>query len=97
MILRKESSEVKNFETLNLISEQVHLKSNFKNVISAPYISTGASDSRFFTDLSENIFRFAPFICSNEQLNTIHSKDENIDINSLIPAVDFYKELVKKA
>ena len=73
------------------------IESNFKNVISAPYISTGASDSRFFTDLSENIFRFAPFICSNEQLNTIHSKDENIDINSLIPAVDFYKELVKKA
>lgn len=73
------------------------IESNFKDVIAAPYLSTGASDSRFFADLSENNFRFAPFICTNEQLDTIHAKDENVNISSLIPAVDFYKDLIKKA
>lgn len=83
-----------NTEQFNLLSSTI--EEEFKDVIAAPYLSTGASDSRFFNDLSENVFRFAPFIVSNEQLDTIHAKDENINVSSLEPAVHFYKALLRK-
>lgn len=69
---------------------------NFPGVITAPYISTGASDSKYFSDLSDNIFRFAPFTVTDEQLDAMHAKDENIGTDTLIPAVDFYKNLIRK-
>lgn len=68
----------------------------FPGVITAPYVSTGASDSKYFTDLSDNVFRFAPFTVTDAQLDAMHAKDENIDLSSLIPAVDFYKKLIRK-
>lgn len=72
------------------------IEDNFDDVICAPYISTGASDSKYFSDLSKNNFRFSPLRVSNEQLDTMHAKDENIDISSLEPAVNFYKDLLKR-
>ncbi|MCQ2429744.1 MAG: M20/M25/M40 family metallo-hydrolase [Clostridia bacterium] len=67
----------------------------FPDVITAPYVSTGASDSKYFADLSDNVFRFAPFIVTDEQLDTMHARDENVDVSTLIPAVDFYKNLMR--
>lgn len=72
------------------------IEEEFEGVIATPYLSTGASDSKFFNDLSENVFRFAPLIVTNEQLDTIHAKDENIFVSSLEPAVKFYKALLRK-
>ena len=68
----------------------------FPDVITAPYISTGASDSKYFDDLCDNVYRFAPFIVTDEQLDAMHAKDENIEISTLIPAVDFYKKMMRK-
>lgn len=81
-------------EQFKFLSEVI--ESNFPDVKTAPYLSTGASDSRYFTSLSENVFRFAPFKVSNEQLDSIHAKDENVDISALIPAVNFYKDLIRR-
>lgn len=68
----------------------------FPGVVTAPYISTGASDSKYFSDLSENLFRFAPFTVTDEQLDAMHAPDENIDVSTLIPAVEFYKNLMRR-
>ena len=91
------SCGLKKYETkeYKLLCETI--SSNFKDVIPTPYISNGASDSKYFSDLSENNFRFAPIFASNEQLDTMHAKDENINVSSLVPAVIFYKDLIKKA
>lgn len=67
----------------------------FPGVITVPYISTGASDSKYFTDLSDNVFRFAPFTVTDAQLDAMHARDENIDVSTLTPAVDFYKNLIR--
>lgn len=72
------------------------VRETFPEVITVPYISTGASDSKYFTDLSDNVFRFAPFTVTDAQLNAMHARDENIDVSTLTPAVDFYKNLMRK-
>lgn len=65
------------------------------DVVTLPFISVGATDSRFFEKISKNVFRFSPFYISDEQMSLIHGIDENIDIETLEPAVNFYKNLIR--
>ena len=66
----------------------------YPHVRTTPYIMTGASDCRFMSRVSENCLRFTPFIIDNKQLNSIHGVDENVNVSSLAPAVDFYKYVI---
>lgn len=72
------------------------VRAAYPGVITAPYLMTGASDSRFLSRVSDNCIRFAPFKISDEQLESIHGIDENIDLSTLAPAVDFYRYLLKE-
>ena len=68
----------------------------FPGVTSAPYIMPGASDSRFFDPVCGQCIRFLPFIIDEQQLASIHGVDENVDLASLAPAVDWYKFLMRE-
>lgn len=68
----------------------------FPGVVPLPYIMTGASDSRFFGRVSEHCIRFAPFLIDDKQLDSIHGIDENVDIETLASAVDFYKYIIRE-
>lgn len=69
----------------------------FDDVITSPYMMTGASDSRFLSRVCDNCIRFVPFLISQEQMNTVHGIDENVDVTTLAPAVDFYKYILKES
>ena len=73
------------------------VRHTFPGVIPSPYLMTGASDSRYFSRVSDNCVRFAPFQISQAQLASIHGVDENIDLSALAPAVDFYKHIITEA
>ena len=60
-----------------------------------PYIQTGASDSRYFDRVCDQCLRFMPFKISDEQLESIHGINECIDVECLVPAVDFYRYLMQ--
>lgn len=77
-----------------LIESTVH--ETFPGVIPSPYVMTGASDARYMSRISDCCFRFAPFKITKEQMDSVHGIDENLDISTLAPAVDFYKNLIKK-
>ena len=68
----------------------------FKNVSTAPYIMTGASDSRYMSRVCDNCLRFTPFIIDQDQLASIHGLNENVDLSCLEPAVDFYKFIMNR-
>ncbi len=61
-----------------------------------PYIMNGASDSRYFTRVCDNCLRFVPFNIDNQQYGSVHGIDENVNIDCLPPAVDFYKYVIKE-
>ena len=69
----------------------------FPGVITSPYVMNGASDCRFMSRVSENCLRFAPFQISDEQMDSIHGLDENVDLKSLVPAVEFFKYIITEA
>lgn len=81
-----------NSKGFNLIKDAVN--SAFDGVITTPYIQNGASDSRFMSRVSDNVYRFVPFVVSDEQLATVHGIDENVDISTLLGAVAFYRYMM---
>lgn len=73
------------------------VSASYPGVITSPYLMTGASDSRFLSRVCDHCIRFAPFRISDTQLASIHGIDENIDVSTLAPAVDFYRFILKEA
>ncbi|MBR0514899.1 MAG: M20/M25/M40 family metallo-hydrolase [Clostridia bacterium] len=61
----------------------------------SPYVMAGATDARFYQDICDHVFRFAPVIYGPEQMKGMHGLNENIEISCLPGAVDFYKNLIK--
>ncbi len=68
---------------------------SFPDVLTSPYVMTGASDARFMSRVCEKCYRFVPFVISDEQLSSIHGLNECVDIKNLTPAVEFYKYLMQ--
>lgn len=62
-----------------------------------PYIMNAATDSRYFCGVCDSCIRFVPFKINKQQLDSIHGIDENVDIDTLPAAVDFYKYIIRKA
>ncbi len=89
-------SELTDFtgEPFRLIEK--NLSKIFPDVTPVPYVMTGASDSSFFGRVSENCIRFLPIYITDEQFDSIHGIDENISIENLAKAVDFYKAIIKE-
>ena len=83
-----------NSDAFKLVEEAV--SSIYPDVKTVPYIMTAASDCRYFSRNSENCLRFLPFKISDQQMASIHGYDESVDIDTLAPAVDFYKFMMKK-
>lgn len=69
----------------------------FPGVVVTPYAMTGATDARYYSEVCDNALRIAPILCTNEQLDAIHSFDENINVSSLPGAVDFYKRVIRQS
>lgn len=66
----------------------------FPGCAGSPYVMTGATDSRFYQRICDNVVRFAPVIYGPEQMKGMHGLNENIEISCLPGAVDFYKNLI---
>ena len=73
------------------------LNKNFPDVAVVPFLLTAGTDARRFTDVADNILRFAPIDLNKKQFATIHGHDEHIGITNVGECVCFYKDFVKMA
>lgn len=64
-------------------------------VVPTPYIQLGASDSRWFTAISDSVYRFTPFHLTREEREALHSHDERIRAGVWLRGIDFYRELIR--
>lgn len=64
-------------------------------VVSTPYLQLGASDSRWFTAISENVYRFAPFRLTASEREALHAHDERIRVDVWLRGIDFYRDLLR--
>ena len=67
-----------------------------KDVIVSPYIMLGATDSRHFMKICNNIYRFSPMVLSKTDRATIHGANERISVENYHKCIEFYKRLMRK-
>lgn len=68
----------------------------FPYAAAVPFILPAGTDARRFTDLSDAVIRFAPIDIDNQQYGSVHGENENINVDKLHLAVDFYREVIKE-
>ena len=64
------------------------------DVVPTPYLQLGASDSRWFTAISENVYRFTPFHLTRSERDALHSHNERIRIDVWLRGIEFYRALI---
>jgi len=66
------------------------IRSHFPDAVIVPVVAPGATDSRHFGGIAEDIFRFLPVHLSSEELASVHGVNERISTASLTRAYAFY-------
>jgi carboxypeptidase PM20D1 len=68
----------------------------FPDAVPAPYVMMAATDSRFFTEICERVYRFAPFRMTKAQRESIHAYDEHLGVDAFIEGVGWYQRLIER-
>lgn len=66
----------------------------FPGVGVLPYVVTGGTDARFYSEVCDSCVRFSPVNYGPEQMAGMHGLNENIECDCLPPAVDYYKAII---
>jgi len=68
---------------------------NFENTLVAPTLMLGASDSRSYSAVSKNIYRFAPYKLTPEDMETLHGNNEKIKVEDFKNMIGFYYRFIR--
>lgn len=67
------------------------IKKSYSNVLTTPFLLIGATDSRHFTKISENIFKFSPM----QDPIGFHTIDEQVSLESYRHSLWFFEQLMR--
>ncbi|HEX8694405.1 MAG TPA: M20 family peptidase [Longimicrobium sp.] len=73
------------------------IRSVFPEAVVAPYLVVVVTDSRFFGDLSPNVFRFLPVRLAPADLQRMHGTNERIAVADYERAIRIYRQLILNA
>ncbi|HVN52975.1 MAG TPA: M20 family peptidase [Anaerolineaceae bacterium] len=69
----------------------------FPEAIVAPYLLVATTDSRHYTALSPNIFRFMPVLIDGKELAGMHGVNERISLENCARMVRFYIQWIRNS
>ena len=67
------------------------------DVIVAPGLMIGATDSRHFDGVADNIYKFSPVRAKPEDLKRFHGTNERISTANYVELIQFYHQLLRNA
>ena len=66
----------------------------YGDVVSVPGLMIAASDTRHYSKIADNSFRFNPFSIVPEDMTGFHGTNESIDVDSFVAGVKTYIEII---
>jgi carboxypeptidase PM20D1 len=73
------------------------IRGEFGEIPVAPWILTGATDSRHFASIADDVYRFTPFRTSPAEMRRVHGTGERVRLDDADKAVGFYRAVVREA
>lgn len=67
------------------------------SVVVAPYLIPGTTDSRYYADESDYVYRFVPYQLTPDDQSRIHGQNERISVEDYETVVRFYMQLIQNA
>jgi hypothetical protein len=89
-----EPSRVSNTESESFRKLERAIRRAAPGVLVAPTPVVVATDSRYFQDLSGEVFRFLPVRVTPEDLERIHGVNERVEVTRYEDAIRFYRQLL---
>ncbi len=86
-----EATPVTSAESMGYKKVDESIKKSYPQTITAPFLMIGATDSRFFSEISPNIIKFSPMI---DPIG-FHGIDERVSLESYKTALWFYEQLIR--
>ena len=83
------STDSPGFQLINKTLRQLH-----PDVIVAPGLMVGGTDSRHFEGVADNIYKFSPVRAKPEDLKRFHGTNERISTDNYVELIQFWHQLI---
>ncbi|MCK4796784.1 MAG: peptidase dimerization domain-containing protein, partial [Spirochaetes bacterium] len=80
------------YKTINKTISEI-----FPEILVAPYLLVGATDSRHFSEISENIYRFSAININERNIKSFHGLNEKLPVSDFQNSIRFYTQLIKNS
>jgi carboxypeptidase PM20D1 len=74
---------------------QAAIRRVFPRAVVLPALSPGTTDSRHYRNVSEQVFRFSPFVMDRSDLARLHGVNERISLLNCARGVRFYRQFIQ--
>jgi carboxypeptidase PM20D1 len=95
--VRVEPSVITKVDSPSFFALQGTIREIAPEAIVAPALLVGATDSRHYAKLTENIFRFLPIALQSQDIKRYHGIDERISIQDYERCVRFYTQMIRNS
>ena len=86
------ATDAAGFQLINKTLRQLH-----PDVIVAPGLMIAATDSRYFDEVADNVYKFSPVRAKPEDLKRFHGTNERISTDNYVELVQFYHQLISNS
>ncbi len=95
--IASEASAVSEVASPEFVLLQRSLAEVFPDAVVAPGLTVGATDSRHYSAIAGQVFRFLPARVAQADLQRIHGVDERISVDNYLEMIRFYRQLLRNA
>jgi len=92
----REASEISSWDSPGFKIVSSSLEKVYGEIVPVPGLMIAASDTRHYSKIADNSFRFNPFFIVPEDMTGIHGTNESIDIDSFIAGIKTYVEIIRE-
>jgi carboxypeptidase PM20D1 len=92
-----EPSPISRCESQSFRAVNRSIREVFPDVIVAPGLVLGRTDSIYYREVAEDIYRFAPYVYGPEELKQVHGLDERISVDSYLRMIQFYIRFIQNS
>jgi carboxypeptidase PM20D1 len=92
-----EPSPVSDIESESFADLSRTIRQVFPGTIVTPYLVMGGTDSRHYTGVADNVYRFGGTKVGRDDMSRVHGTDERIGVDAYADLVRFFVQLLRNA